>query len=332
MILLEEGRNLVTEIETKVYAGRLKDNESLLRSSSGGAFVAISDAFLKNGDAVVCVDYNYQTHAAEFHLIQSREKRDEAIGSKYMQSKPGPIYKVAEEWLREYPDRKLLFVGMGCQADGFRRFAEMKGIREKVWIVDIICHGSPSPKLWREYAESLENKKGKITHLSFKDKRNGWKSPIAFVVADGQEVPIKDYVKVFYNRCALRPSCYECPYATIKRKTDITIGDFWHIEETIPDFYDKDGNSLFLIHTDRGETLFDQIKDNLEYRLSDTEQCWQTNLEKPTTKSEQRNAFWNDYQRKGVNFIMKKYGATPLKMKIKNKIAKLLSIRRDGKT
>ena len=64
------------------------------------------------------------------------------------------------------------------------------------------------------------------------------------------------YVKVFYNRCALRPSCYECPYATTERKTDITIGDFWHIEETIPDFYNPNGNSLFLIHTNRGGLRF----------------------------------------------------------------------------
>lgn len=106
----------------------------------------------------------------------------------------------------------------------------------------------------------------------------------------------------------------------------MTIGDFWHIEETIPDFYDKNDNSLFLIHTDRGENLFDAIKENLEYRLSDTKQCWQANLEVPTKRSEQRDKFRNDYQKKGVEFIMKKYGTTPLKVKIKNKIVKLISI------
>ena len=63
--------------------------------------------------------------------------------------------------------KRLLFVGMGCQADGFRKFAEMKGFREQVWIVDIICHGSPSPRLWKEYAESAEKKYGKITYLTF---------------------------------------------------------------------------------------------------------------------------------------------------------------------
>lgn len=313
-------------INTKAYAGRTKDASVLMATSSGGAFVALSDSFLNDGDAVVCAVYNYETHATEFQLIENTEVRNKAIGSKYMQSKPVNIYKDTEEWLNKYPTKRLLFIGMGCQADGFRRFAEMRGFRERVWIVDIICHGSPSPKLWKEYAESIEKKYGKITYLTFKDKRNGWKSPTAYVIADGKEVLIKDYVKVFYNRCALRPSCHDCPYARTERKTDITIGDFWHIEETIPDFYNENGNSLFLIHTDRGEELFDEIKENLEYRLSDTRQCWQINLEQPTPRSEKRDMFWIDYYENGVDFVMRKYGRTSMKVKIKSKIIKLITI------
>lgn len=215
---------MITEVKTKVYAGRLKDRASLLRSSSGGAFVALSDCFLDNGDAVVCAVYNYEDHATEFQLIENREERDKSIGSKYMQSKPGKIYKIAEDWLINHPEKRLLFVGMGCQADGFRKFAEMKGFRERVWIVDIICHGSPSPRLWKEYAESAEKKYGKITYLTFKDKRNGWKAPTAYVTAGGQEHLIKDYVKVFYNQCALRLSCYECPYAQLWYLNALLIG------------------------------------------------------------------------------------------------------------
>ncbi len=320
------GGFMTNLIDTIVYAGRLKNKSNLMNSSSGGAFTALSDYFMESGNAVVAAVYNYKNHTTEFQVVLDVEQRDKAIGSKYMQSKPGKIYKTAEDWLKIHPEKKLLFVGMGCQADGFRKFAEIKGFRERVWIVDIICHGSPSPKLWKEYAESAEKMYGKITYLTFKDKRNGWKSPTAYVTAGGQEHLIKDYVKVFYNRCALRPSCYECPYATTERKTDMTIGDFWHIEETIPDFYDEKGNSLFLIHTDRGEQLFEAVKVKLKYRLSDTKQCWQANLEAPTKKSEHRDEFWNDYQKKGVDFIMKKYGTTPLKTRIKNKIVKLISI------
>ena len=311
-------------IDTIVYAGRLKDKSALMSSSSGGAFTALSDAFLKSGDAVVAAVYNYENHTVEFQMILDEKQRERAKGSKYMQSKPGDIYQEAYHWLMDNPKKELLFVGMGCQSDGFRKFSEIKGIRDRVYIVDIICHGSPSPKLWREYAESIQKKDGRITYLTFKDKRNGWKSPTAYVKVNGSERPLKDYVKVFYNRCALRPSCYECLYATTERKTDMTIGDFWHIEETIPDFYDPNGNSLFLIHTGRGEELFEKIRDNMDYRLSNTAQCWQANLEAPTQKSEQRDVFWNDYQKKGIDFVMKKYGTVPMKTKVKNKLFKIL--------
>lgn len=314
----------MNEMQTIVYAGRAKDEHVVRNSSSGGAFTVISDLFIQNGDAVACAIYDYERKETKFKIVTTTQGRDCARGSKYMQSKPENIFKEAFSFLKENPDRRLLFVGMGCQADGFRQFAELKGIRERVWIIDIICHGSPSPKLWKEYAQSLENRKGKIEYLTFKDKRNGWKSPTAFVMIDGQEYSIKDYVKVFYNRCALRPSCYECPYATTERKTDMTIGDFWHIEETMPDFYDVAGNSLFLIHTNKGENLFSTVKDNLEYRASNTKQCRQANLEAPTPKSEQREKFWDDYQRKGVEFIMKKYGTASIMTKIKSKVKKMI--------
>lgn len=310
-------------IDTVVYAGRLKDKNALKKSSSGGAFTVISDFFLNNSDAIVASVYNYKEHKTEFCFIRTKKDRDAALGSKYMQSNPGQIYKAAEEYLKNNPKKILLFVGMGCQTDGFRKFAEIKGLRERVWLVDIICHGSPSPKLWREYAQSIVRKHGDITYLTFKDKRNGWKTPTAFVAINGNEHPIKDYVNVFYSSCSLRPSCYECPYATTERKTDITIGDFWHIEQTIPDFYSENGNSLFLIHTRRGMELFDKIKDNLEYRISNVKQCWQANLEAPTRRPESREAFWNDYSEKGIGFIMKKYGVVPIQRKIKNKLLKL---------
>lgn len=317
---------MVNLINTIVYAGRVRDISVLMKSSSGGAFTALSDYFLNNGNAVAATVYDYETHTTEFCLIRTEEERDAAIGSKYMQSKPGDIFCKAYQWLIENPDKELLFVGMGCQADGFRRFAEMKNIRERVYIVDIICHGSPSPKLWRDYAESLEKKNGKITFLTFKDKRNGWKSPTAFVIINGKEFPIDDYVRIFYNCCALRPSCHICPYATTERKTDITIGDFWHIEDTIPDFYDKNGNSLFLIHTDRGKNIFDNVKEKLYFRHSDTKQCWQNNLESPTSVSKQREEFWEDYFRKGIYFVLKKYGMITLKTRVKNKILRIISL------
>lgn len=315
----------VEQIRTAVYAGRIKDRNILRKSSSGGAFTAISDVFLNNGDAVVCAVYDYVQKEATFRLITANDERDAAMGSKYMQSKSGDIFKEATEWLMFNPEKQLLFVGMGCQSDGFRKYAELKNIRERVYIVDIICHGSPSPKLWREYAVALEKRhKGKMEFLTFKDKRNGWKSPVAVAMINGEEIPLNQYIKVFYNQCALRPSCHVCPYTTTGRKTDITIGDFWHIEEKIPDFYDPAGNSLFLIHTKRGIELFEQLKEAIDYRESNTTECWQLNLEHPTPVSEKRDIFWKDYEKHGVDYIMKKYGTVSVMTKVQNKVKKII--------
>lgn len=312
-------------MNTIVYAGRLKDKKELIHSSSGGAYIALSDFFLKNNNAVVCATYNYNLAETVFELILTVRDRNKARGSKYMQSKPGDIFEQAYQWLMDNPNKKLLFIGMGCQADGFRKYVELKNIKEQVYIVDIICHGSPSPKLWREYVDSLQKREhGNIEFVTFKDKRNGWKSPVAFARINGQEILIEDYVKVFYSKCALRPSCHRCPYTTTERKTDITIGDFWHIEETIPDFYDINGNSVFLLHTDKGIQLFESIKEIINYRESNIEQCWQKNLEEPTPASKYRTKFWRDYKRRGIDFIMRKYGSDSLKTKIKEKFRKVI--------
>lgn len=149
---------MVDLIDTIVYAGRLKDKSALMSSSSGGAFTALSDFFLKNDNAVVAAIYNYENHMTEFQMILDEKQRERAKSSKYMQSKPGDIYREAYRWLMENPEKELLFIGMGCQADGFRKFSEIKEIRDRVYIVDIICHGSPSPKLWREYAGLFRKK------------------------------------------------------------------------------------------------------------------------------------------------------------------------------
>ena len=163
-------------VNTKVYAGRIKEKKIVMKSSSGGAFTAISDYFIERGDAVIAAVYEYDNYNLNYKIIQSKSDRDKAIGSKYMQSRVGNIYNEAYYWLKQNVDKKILFVGMGCQADGFRKFCEMKKIRDRVYIVDIVCHGMPSAKLWKEYAEYIENKyKGKIKYLTFKDKRNGWK-------------------------------------------------------------------------------------------------------------------------------------------------------------
>ena len=307
-------------MDTIVYAARLKDREKLKKSSSGGLFTALSDIFLTNGNAMVCCLYNYKTKHTEYRLISDPKDRDFARGSKYMQSLLGDIFRESILWLKKNPEKNLIFFGMGCQVAAFRRFTEVTRYSNRVTFVDIICHGSPSPLIWEEYANNIENNYGKIQYLAFKDKRKGWKNPTALAVVSGEEIYLDDYVQVFYSDCALRPACHKCPYASIKRDTDITIGDFWGIEYSVPDFYDEMGNSLVLIHTDKGIKLFEECKEQLDYRESNINDCLQSNLINPTEVPKERRQFWKDFHQYGINYVMRKYGSLTLKSRIKNKL------------
>lgn len=308
-----------------VYGGRLKDRKALISSSSGGAFTAISDLYLKNHDAVVCSTYNFNTDQQEYVIIDNSEERDKARGSKYVQSIPGEIFRKTVEWLNNHPNGNILFVGMGCQAAGFLKFIETKGLRDRVTVVDIICHGSPSPKLWNEYANNLKNGISQFDALTFKDKRHGWKNPTAIATINGEEHNLRKYVKVFYSHTMLRPACYKCPYATIDRKTDITIGEFWHIDEKKPSFYDKLGTSLFIIHSNRGIDVFEKIKNGIDWVRTNTSDCWQANLEKPTESSTRRDEFWRDYELHGINYVIDKYGYESKMVQMKKAIKKILN-------
>ena len=310
--------------KSKIFGGSLLDQNDLYTSSSGGAFTALSDVFLQQNNAVVCALYNYATHDLELKIITKKAERNEAKGSKYIQAIPANVFAQAERWLKNNPDHKLLFVGMGCQGAGFRAFAEARGFLDRVTIIDIVCHGVPSPKIWQEYISLLEKKHGRVSFLSFKDKRRGWMFPTAVAQMHDKEVSLKSYQKIFYNSYNLRPSCHKCPYARIERRSDITIGDFWNIKERIPDHYNEKGVSLFIIHTTKGLELFDQAKISLDYFESNTEDCLQYNLVKPTPAATNREEFWKDYYAHGIEYIIKKYGVESYIKKIKRKLGVII--------
>lgn len=305
----------------RVYAAKAKNAEVLSNSSSGGMFTLLSDEILNNGGAVVAAVYNYSSHIMEFRLITKVEMRDKARGSKYMQASMRDILKDSYAWIKVNPDKPLLFIGLGCQSDSFRAYIKQKGCCDKdIYCVDIICHGTPSPQLWSDYAAYITSKCGIIHKINFKDKRYGWRNNLPIAETESCEIEMKEYKKLFYDRVALRPSCHMCPYASIKRNTDITIGDFWGIENSHPTFNDEGGCSLCIIHTEKGNKLFESIKNNCFYIESDEEKCLQPNLIQPTEVAENREQFWHDYVEKGFRYILKKYGRISIMKKVINKI------------
>ncbi len=315
-------------MQTKIYAGRLKNREKLKKSSSGGAFTALSDVFLQNGEGIAASIYDYKSNELKFSLITDSESRDLARGSKYFQSRAENIFRDSRSWLESHPEKKLLFVGTGCQAEAFRAFMDASGFSSRIVTVDIICFGVVSPEFWRSYLQYKLQNQGEGTqcrNLTFKDKRNGWLHPAALLRTDRGEIPIEDYVKIFYGKAALRPSCYHCPYTAVERNTDITIGDFWGIDQKMPDFYDPMGNSLFLVHTKTGQDLFDAAREAMDVRESSVEQCMQSHLEHPTECPQERSEFWKLYREEGVNKVMKKYAGRGFYDRAKGRLKRILA-------
>ena len=309
--------------EPLVYAIKNTSSEVLSRCSSGGAFSAFSDLFLEEGYAVLATGYNYETHRAEMRMIYTKEERDACMGSLYMQSVPRDTWKEAFQWLKEHVDRKLAFFGVGCQAAAFSNFAGIKGVRDRVVTVDIICHGVPSPMIWDEYRKLVSGGR-KLTDINMRDKKTGWDNSCATAKLDGQGVSINGWRKLYSSKNMLRDSCTVCPYTTLYRVSDITIGDFWHAKERLPEFYDEKGVSLVLLHTDTGKRIFEALGDRIEKQESNTTDCMQMNLREPTQHSVNRKNFWRDYRKHGIAYVVKWYGSKNFSARMKRKMKLLL--------
>ena len=193
-------------------------------------------------------------------------------GSKYLQSRIEDAYSKVEIFLRQ--GRVVLFSGTPCQVAGLKRYLRQE--YENLLTTDFVCHGVPSPLVWREYLKET-SKNQKVVNVNFRDKNESWKK--YKLVVDGKEVIVNqpfytnEYMLGFLRDIYLRPSCYACPAKSGKSGADITLGDFWGIENYLPEFDDDKGVSLVMVQTEKGATYFnalrcDRIEANYERALA----------------------------------------------------------------
>ena len=304
--------------EPNVYAVRHKDMNEIATSRSGAVFIALSDCILSNNGVIYGVGYTGHFRVVHKRAVNKVE-RDEFKGSKYVQSDLNGIFKQVKSDLQN--DKFVLFSGTPCQIAGLKSFLILSGIkRDKLYLVDIVCHGVPSPYFWRDYIEYLENKtKQKVIGVDFRDKSKfGWS-------AHKESFQFEDtYTYTFYQHIMFRRSCGICYFTNLQRPSDITIGDFWGWQKVDPEFNaDDKGVSLVLINTLKGQKLFEKIKADIYYIQTDTEHCMQPNLEHPSVIHQKRDAFEEDYIKHGFVYVAKKYGNLGWKYKFLDKLRKL---------
>lgn len=250
------------------FAAYSKNEELLLKSSSGAIFTEIASLVLKDGGVVFgaafdedfMVRHTYVESMEDLYILQS---------SKYVQSVIGNSFKEAETFLKA--GRKVLYTGTGCQIAGLKGYLGKE--YDNLFTIDVLCHGAPSSLVWKKYLDSLKRKTGfeKFEHIRFRVKNPSWKD-YSFEVtsASGKKYSqlYRDniYMKLFLRDICLRPSCYSCSFKNMERYSDITLGDCWGIENIMPDFYNEKGVSVVITHSQPGMKMFDNIKSNLVYK------------------------------------------------------------------
>lgn len=292
--------------QPKAYAVQHKDEAIRAASRSGGIFTAVSD-YMIDRDGVVYGCVLTKDFKAAHVRADSKDDRDKMRGSKYIQSKIGDTYINVKADLMS--GKNVLFSGTSCQIAGLKSFLGKE--YENLLCIDIICHGVPSPKVWEAYLKWQEQRnKGKTVSADFRDKNKfGWRDHIETVWFDnGKVISSPVFKNLFFGHTVVRPSCYECPYKSMMHPADITIGDYWGIENAAPEFYDNKGVSLVLINNDFAEKIFDGVKKDLRWIATRIEDSMQPSLKSPYPEPKNRNQFWEDFQKKNFSYVAKKYG------------------------
>lgn len=295
-----------------VYAARHADVNVRRESTSGGMFTALSDYVLSKKGMVYGAVYGKPDFKVRHSGAETPVERDLMRGSKYVQSEPGGLFPEIKKELD--CGRYVLFTGTPCQAAGVRAFLGEFNY-ENLILCDLVCMGVTSPLLWRDYVFFLQRSKGKaLDDFRFRDKSAGWHRPAAKAIfaggceEQGTELT-RAYTNLFYRRFALRPSCHSCFFTNFSRVSDITMADFWGIEEQKTEFDDGLGVSLVLVNTPIGSSVLDAVKNVLVLEKSSKDECLgrQVHLKRPAEPSPLRNAFREDYNGRGIEFVLQKY-------------------------
>lgn len=300
------------------YGARHKFEDVYTHSRSGGAFVAISDVIIEKNGIVYGADFDEKEgfYKVSHRAATTPEERDRLCKSKYVQSDLKDSFSRIKEQLIN--GETVLFTGTGCQVGALYKYLGKE--YENLYTIDIVCHGTPSPKLWKEFLKLREKEfGGKVTQVEFRDKeRKGWEKHFETIWIDENPHTSRIYSKVCFG--TMRDSCYNCKYTNQNRVGDITIADFWGHEKAIGELWDDDkGISLVLVNNSHGMDLWNQAKDDMEIVDVTGYPFRHSNMKKPTARKPAYVNFADELDKKGIKYVVRKYAEYEPQNRYKNK-------------
>ena len=264
--------------EPKVYGGYHKNIAIRFDSTSGGVFSALANAMYKQGGYVSGAIFNGDWSVSNY-ISNNKKDLSSLRSSKYVESNAEGLYKEIKHLLRN--GEKVLACGSPCQMAALRTFLGKD--YENLIIVDFLCRATNSPKAYRKYLDMLEEQfGGKIVYIKAKNKDHGWRSLARKVVFDNGKVYYGEghddhYRRGYHWNYFERPCCYECKFKGLPRIADITMADFWGIEQLDKSLDGNLGTSMILVNTDKGQRYFDMIKSKMEIKEFDSHAAFRGN-------------------------------------------------------
>ena len=259
----------------EVFGAWSKDGDLRRSSASGGVFAAVAKNALERGWTVWGAASKKDFPGTVVHMkIEDQKDLSRLQGSKYVQSDTRDVFCQIRGELTE--GKQVLFSGTPCQVAAVKQYAGKYG--ENLYTIDLICHGVPNGEMFSDYLKALENiYGGKVSRFTFRDKTLGWglNGSAVFNFPGGKIkkiiIPDKNssYFTLFLQSKIYRESCYQCPYAQMERAGDLTIGDYWGVEEEHPEwlkaknFCEAEGISCILVNTKKGKELLAQSQERL---------------------------------------------------------------------
>lgn len=323
----EINQNAYKKHAIEAYSFIYKNLKIRTISSSGGFFYYLANTVINMGGIVFGAKFFDNCKKVKIVGIEKKEDLMSLMGSKYVQCIPNKEYSQVREELKK--NRIVLFTGTPCQIAACKLFLGNQDL-DNLILVDLICHGVPSPGVWSQYMQENGLQAEKVF---FRDKTYGWKK---FSLLIEQTNGIRNierenkniYMKGFLNDLYSRLCCYDCRYKGTNRFSDITIGDFWKIGIFNEEMDDDMGTSLLLINTCKGKKIIDKIMVNNDCicQKVDLEKAIKSNpmISKSIAKTRKRARFFKYFDTISIDSNVEQCLHISIFEKIRNKIKYML--------
>lgn len=290
----------------KAFYGYMNDEKEIQYSTSGGLFASMAKSFLAEGGIVFGAALDLNNKEIKHIKVDCEEELYSILKSKYVQSNSVCSYYEVLNYLEN--NKKVLFCGTPCQIYGLKKYLNKQ--YSNLYTVDFICHGVPSKKLFFEYIDTLSLKYGNVISYDFRAKDNGWQKQTIKINNKKKRVLLDEYNLMFLRDISLNPGCLNCPFRK-KHYSDLILADFWGYKSVIKNINIRNGISLILSATRKGDILLKQAQEfssimPMEFKFA--EYAF-SEIKDANNKRIKSINFYNDYIENGYKYIKNKYAS-----------------------